>query len=240
MTFRNLWWWVIMCAFLWGILDWITAWWGAVDVNGHEQFASIAIISSFLIAVITVFVRQVKHWYYRKTLFKAWLPEAWPVLETPKKLPTSKELGSSTTELLIRIVPRYSGKLDNFDMRFLKGKGVNEDPNIIHITKVFNQLRGRDFVNPSQTGLIDRLDFYAIKRDGIGGIDCYYSTPISLDKNRTIYFNIQFEASKPWQGYLSFRGRDKNGNFVNPTDVGVKINLPPTPDIEGSPSPTDE
>jgi HAMP domain-containing protein len=162
------------------------------------------------------------------------------VAKEQELIQTRRELGSSTTELLIGIVPRYSGKLDNFDMRFLKGRGVNEDPNIIHITKVFDQLRGRDFVNPSQTGLIDRLDFYAITRDGIGGIDCYYSTPIPLDKNRTIYFNIQFEASKPWHGYLSFRGRDKNGNFVNHTDVGVKINLPPTPDIEGSPSPTDE
>lgn len=212
-----------------GIWEWIVAWWG--DGNSHERFASVAIILGILLGVGTKMIQKWRHHRYRANLFTLWVPDEWPVPPRPEKFPTAIEIKVGGNEIRVGVIPGNTTTLAHFDMRFVDSKRrMNVNPDVIRISRITDHLRQKAFVIPGEVGDIAILDLWATKDESTGGMDCYYTPPLSADKSRTIWFTVRFEATQPWQGYLSFRGRDKDDQFVRPSHIHITITPPSIPD----------
>ena len=172
---------------------------------------------------------------YRANLFKLWIPDEWPIRANPSNLTTIKELEPGQTEILVGVIPRYTTTLGRFDMRFTSSEeGGNIDPEIIRIESISDRLMNKRFVIPGEIGDMAILNLWATRGEYTGGMDCYYSPPLPLDEERTIYFDVKFKVNGPWEGFLSFRGRGQNGEFVSPSNVHLTVKPQPIPGMEDS------
>lgn len=186
------WWWIILVAILWSILEWLGEWWK--DGNGHERFASVAILLTVTLGAFAGINQYLRRKWYRRNLFR---------LIVCKSIP----IGNSS--LVVEVAVGSESHVGDFDLRFTQTKrGVNTDRDIIKITSALDKSRNLRFFLPGGTGMGDNVRTWAELNEA-GGIDCHYTPPIFIRAKRSLFLVIGVNASKPWSGWLSFRGSDK-------------------------------
>ena len=116
----------------------------------------------------------------------------------------------------VDIVVSDSIEIGHFDMRFVGEVGRNVDPETIMVASVRDKLRNRVFILPDRMGQEGNYPCWA-NLNPSGEIDCYLNPPLPMDAQRTLQLAVTYEATQAWDGWLTFRGRDKGGKVVPPT-----------------------
>jgi hypothetical protein len=124
-----------------------------------------------------------------------------------------KEIPKGEYHILIRVQPNRPLIIKTFNIRFVKSnywkKNNSVVPDIISICDVYD--------NDIYDSATKRSKVRGVKlekdNDCKGGYDVTYTGDYILSKNAPKFFTVVVRARQLWSGYISFRGKDKEGNL---------------------------
>ena len=122
------------------------------------------------------------------------------------KIPTGEH------HILIRIIPNHPLSIKAFNIRFVKSNYWKRDNSVV--TDVINICDVDDndiFDTATGRAKVKNVEFDK-EDDTKGGYNFTYNPCYDLSKNEPKFFTIVIKAKQPWNGYISFRGKDKVGN----------------------------
>lgn len=229
LNWRILWYWILLTVLLFSVLEWLSRLWD--KGNPHEQLASVAIIATIIVGIGAWGIRKFHHWRYRRNLFRVGFPDQWPAppnVEYAEK----KTIRQGENEVLVGVVLGSPHDIRDFDMRFVrenKWNGGNVPSDIISIVGVRDMLMNLPFERPDKLNREEQVFLWG-EPNAAGGMDCHYMQPRRIHTGRALFLTIIVKASQPWEGYLGFRGWDRDSCQVRPKAAFAVI--PPMPDTE--------
>ena len=199
--------------FILSVFEWLSSQWD--KGNPHEQFASVAIISTLILGAIAWGGHRFAHWRYKRNLFSIRYPDSWPA---PPNIayPRQKTVHQGTSDVLIAVILGSVHEIQDFDVRFVQtNKGGNVSGDIIKVMKVHDLYMNLPFPRPDQQMVSDQVLLWGIP-NAANGIDCHYVHPVRIHQGRALFLRLTIVAARPWEGYIGFRSLDKDNCPVKP------------------------
>ena len=146
-------------------------------------------------------------WLYRKWRFHHLFTLGWG--NGLGNISAIHTIPSSTWELRVTIKFHAPVSIEEFDLRFTKDMEHRPPPNTSNVPTSIIEILGiqdLDHLDPSKP------QFFWVQDDGAGGRVGRYNPPYTRGKRDNISLRVWVHAKQEWQGYLSFRTLDPDGN----------------------------